>query len=518
MNFSIFSSYHKSRTGKKTRRCTVLLCCFLFLSFLNTGKVYAETREERLAQNQAVPIDTNQIEDWPQGPVVSAEAAILMEAQTGTILYAKNIHKQEYPASCTKILTCLLAAELCSMDEMVVMSEEAIYDTPRNSNHIALDVGEEITMEQALNAILIRSANEVSFAVGEHISGSWQAFADLMNERAAQLGCLNSHFVNPNGLPDENHYTTAYDLATIARSFFANELLSKISRTTKLSIPATDKQPDNIIEYTKNKLLPGQSKAYPYLVGSKTGYTDAARNCLVSCAEKDGLKLICVVLKDENPVYYDDTIQLFDYGFANFRKITVAQAESKYDIGTSAFYSGKDIFGTSKPLLSLNQEDFIVLPVNARFEDTQSSISYDTQSSRQAAVISYTYHGQAVGTASVDFTASENRYTFENSGNADDLSGNEVSQNQTKNAGQEDPSAIDKGNSIVTILKRIGIALCIVLILVLLLLLRNLYYDAPNRRRRKKRRAIGSSVASPEPSPRRRRKEALRRARSRRRR
>lgn len=524
MNFSIFSSYHRSHTGKKTgRRTVLLLCCFLFLSSVNTGKVYAETREDRLVQNQAIPIDTNQIEDWPQGPVVSAEAAILMEAHTGTILYAKNIHKQEYPASCTKILTCLLAAELCSMDEMVVMSKEAIYDTPRNSNHIALDVGEEITMEQALNAILIRSANEVSFAVGEHISGSWQAFADLMNERAVQLGCLNSHFVNPNGLPDENHYTTAYDLATIARSFFANELLSKISRTTKLSIPATDKQPDNIIEYTKNKLLPGQSKAYTYLVGSKTGYTDAARNCLVSCAEKDGMKLICVVLKDENPVYYDDTIQLFDYGFANFREITVAQAESKYDIGTSAFYSGKDIFGTSKPLLSLNQEDFIVLPINAHFEDTQSSISYNTQSSRQAAVISYTYHGQAVGTASVDFTASENHYNFENS-NADDLSGNEVSsgkevsRNQTEIDGQEDSSTTDKGNGLVTILKRIGIALCIVMIPVLLLLLRNLYYDAPNRRRRKKRRAIGSSVASPELSLRKRRKEALRRARSRRRR
>ena len=202
--------------------------------------VHAETQEERIANQQAITIDSNQIENWPQGPVVTAEAAILMEAETGTILYSKNIHQHEYPASCTKILTCLIASELCEMDEMVYMSSDAIYDTPRDSNHIALDVGEAITMEQALSAILIRSANEVSFGVAEHITGTcWEDFAAIMNERAKELGCLNSNFVNPNGLPDENHYTNAYSLFLIIREAMKHPIFQAIVAMPEAVIPAT---------------------------------------------------------------------------------------------------------------------------------------------------------------------------------------------------------------------------------------------------------------------------------------
>lgn len=368
--------------------------------------VSAETIEERVSGQRAIPIDSNDIPGWPQGPVVNADAAILMEAETGTILYSKNIHKQEYPASCTKILTCLIAAEQCSMDEIITMSHAAVYDNPVGSSHIALDVGNEITMEQALNGILIASANEAAFAVGEHISGTtWQDFADIMNERAAELGCLNSHFVNPNGLPDEEHYTTAYDLAMIGRAFFANELLSKISRTTRLHIPPTDKQPKDIIENTRNRLLPGQSMEYEGIVGSKTGYTNAARNCLVSCAERDGLKLICVVFKEESPSQFEDTIALFDYGFDNFMTVNVSQAETDYTMNrTSLFYGSGNVFGSESPMLTLNSSDFIVLPKTASFEDAASTISYDNLSENQAALITYTWNGVEVGTASVDFS------------------------------------------------------------------------------------------------------------------
>lgn len=339
-----------------------------------------------------------------------------MEAETGTILYAKNIHAPQYPASCTKILTCLIAAEQCAMDETVVMSSSAIQDTPRDSNHIALDIGEELTLEQCLYAILIRSANEVSFAVGEHVSGTtWQDFAELMNRRAAELGCQDSHFVNPNGLPDEAHYTSAYDLATIGRAFFANEMLAKISRTPTLDLQPTDKQPDHILEHTSNKLLPGQSQAYEYLVGSKTGYTDAARSCLVSCAEKNGMRLICVVLKDESGYQFDDTVQLFEYGFSNFNKFNVAQYETRYNIdNTDFFYNDNDIFGSSRPLLAISSDDFIILPRSADFKDAVSAISYDTSNNERAALITYTYQGVTVGSASLDFTADEeDTYTFD---------------------------------------------------------------------------------------------------------
>ncbi len=358
------------------------------------------TAEERIAFNQSLAVQSNEVENWPQGPIVSAESAILMEARTGAILYSKNIHEPEYPASTTKILTTLLASERCALDEEVVMTSSAVFGIPAGSNNVAMNPGDVLTVEQCLNAILIRSANEVSYALAEHISGSWDAFADLMNERAKELGCVDSHFVNPNGLPDEEHYTSAYDLAMIGRAFFANEMLCRITTTPMLHIP---KETGDLYDANQMLLLPGKQYAYPYLVGCKTGYTDAARSALVSCAERDGLKLICVVMRDENPQYYQDTVSLFDYGFSNFERVNVSQTETKYNIDTAgSFYSGNDIFGSSKPILSLNTDDFIVLPKTASFGDTVSTISYDTQSEKQAAVITYTYHDMYIGSASVD--------------------------------------------------------------------------------------------------------------------
>ncbi len=397
----------------------ILLAAYLSVSCpLNVQA--AQTWEERVAAQKGRPIESNEVDGWPAGPVVTADSAILMEAGTGTILYAKNIHQAQYPASCTKLLTCLIAAEQCKMDEIVTMSYKAIFDTPLDSSYISLDVGNQITMEQALNAVLICSANNVAFAVAEHIVDSdWEDFSEVMNERAAQLGCVDSHFVNPNGLPDENHYTSAYDLAMIGRAFFDNELLSRISRTTRLHLPPTDTQPKDIIENTKNKLLPNQSMAYEYLVGSKTGYTNAARSCLVSCAQKDGLKLICVVLKDEAPLQYEDTLALFEYGFSNFTHVNISETETKYNINTTdIFHSENDILGSSRPLLRLNPDDYLVLPKTIAFEDTVSRISYDTTEENQVALITYTYHDVPVGTASVDFVSENSEsYVFEDAEN-----------------------------------------------------------------------------------------------------
>ncbi len=369
----------------------------------------ASIKEDNIAHNQALAVQSNAVDNWPTGPVVSAESAILMDADSGAILYAKNIHQKEYPASTTKILTTLIASERCSMDEIVDFSYDAVHDIDPGSNHIAIEPGEQLTMEECLNAILIRSANEVSFAVAEHISGTtWQDFGDIMNERAKELGCVDSHFVNPNGLPNEDHYTSAYDLAMIGKAFFANEALCKMTMTHMLHILPSERQPDDIMEVNKMELIPGGKYAYPYLVGCKTGYTDVARSTLVSCAEKDGMKLICVVMKDENPYHYEDTIALFDYGFSNFQKVNIAQTETKYNIeNAGSFYGGNDIFGNSEPILQLNQDDCLTLPNTITFEDAVSNISYDNTEPGQVAVITYTYHDVVLGTASIDFTASE---------------------------------------------------------------------------------------------------------------
>ncbi len=441
--------------------------------------VQASKAEETLAYNRSLPVESNQIANWPEGPIVGAESAILMEAETGAILYAKNIHQKEYPASTTKILTCLIAAERCSLSEEVTFSYDAVFDTPRDSNHIAIDPGEALTMEQCLNAILIRSANEVSFAVAEHITGEgWEPFGEIMNERAKELGAINSNFVNPNGLPDENHYTTAYDLAMIGRGFFANEMLCKMSTTYRLEIPSTSKQPDDIVEVSSNKLINGGYK-YEYLVGCKTGYTNDARSCLVSCAEKDGMKLICVVMRDEAPYQYEDTIALFNYGFSNFDKINVSQTETKYNIDNAGFfYSDNDIFGSSKPILSLNEDDCIILPKTAAFKDTVSTISYNTESESQAALITYTYNDTYIGSASVDLaTDKDSTYSFD----SDTANGSNNAATESKENTTEAPAFIFI-NIVKLILWVLGIVAIIALIIFVIVFFKNYQFERRNTR------------------------------------
>lgn len=458
--------------------------CAAVLLFSQSFTVTASIKEDNIAAHQAMAVQSNQVENWPTGPVVSAEAAILMEADTGTILYKKNIHQQEYPASITKILTTLIAYESCSLDELVTFSTDAVFDIDRGSNHIAIDVGEKLTMEECLNAILIRSANEVSLAVAEHISGgSWEEFAPIMNEKAKELGALNSNFVNPNGLPNDEHVTTAYDMAMIGKAFFSNEALCKITLTPMLKISASEFQPDDITEVNKMELIPRGKYAYEYLVGCKTGYTNTARSTLVSCAEKDGMKLICVVLNDESPNHYEDTIALFDYGFNNFDKVNVSKTETKYDIdNTGSFYSDNDIFGSSQPILSLNEEACIILPKTVAFEDTVSTISYDTPNENQAALITYSYQDVVLGSVSVDLAVSqEEAYTFDT---VPELAENEAEATE-KDSGT--PSFIFV--NIVKVLVILGvIAVVVIIIIAIRIFLKNYQFSGRSRRSRQRDR------------------------------
>lgn len=511
-NTKIFSNkcFYKMMTGALS-----LFCAGSLVMGQSITAFAIVDKEERIAAHQAIPVESNKIENWPQGPVVSAESAILMDLDTGAILYSKNIHAREYPASTTKILTTLIASEKCSLDETITFSHDAVYGIPRDSNHIAMNEGDTLSMEQCLNAILIRSANEVSYAVAEHISGTWDAFADLMNQRAKELGCVDSHFVNPNGLPDENHYTSAYDLAMIGRAFFSNELLCKITTTSKLVIPKTE---EDLVEWNKMELLPNHKYPYKYLVGCKTGYTDVARYTLVSCAEKDGMKLICVVLNEENPYQYEDTISLFNYGFSNFDKINISQTETKYNIDNAgSFYSDNDIFGSSDPILSLNKDDFIILPKTADFSDTVSTISYDTTAENQAALITYTYHDTYIGSVSVDLaTNSEGTYTFDSV--TDDSPAIEETKAPTKKSDGERKGTSFIFINIVKVLAWIlGIVTVVFLLLFLRAFLKNYQFSKRGTRRswRRERRRRYPRYQSRNDSLQSRRREAIRQAKRR---
>lgn len=362
--------------------------------------------------NKTLPVQSNEIPGWPTGPSIGAKSAILMDAKSGTILYSKNIDEKNYPASTTKILTTLIAIEHSNLDDMITFSSSAVNIDYRSSN-MGMDAGQSITMEQCLYGILVHSANEVANAVAEHVAGSIDEFVNMMNKRAAELGCTNSHFVTTNGLHDENHYTTARDLALIGRAFFANETLCKMSSTATYHIDPTPTQPDVIDCYTHNKITNG-TYPYEYLVGSKTGYTDDARQTLVSCAEKDGMKLICVVMREETPDQFLDTITLFDYGFDNFHMANVAENETKYNISTSSFLEIKtDIYGDSNPILTIDPQANLILPNTVDFQNLESSLTYLDQKGDEIATISYSYEGILLGSASLIMSPqTEHSYDF----------------------------------------------------------------------------------------------------------
>lgn len=392
------------------RRIAVrLLPALLFAYiFVNTSiGVYAapegETDYAALAEERKqLPIQSNQTENWPEGPEIGAQSAILLEANTGVVLYAKNIYEKAYPASTTKLLTCLLAAENSQKNEMVKFTQNAVFSIEPGSSNIGIDAGEAMPMEECLYGILSASANEVANAVAEHVAGSMEAFAGMMNEKASELGCRNSHFVNAHGLHSEEHYTCAYDLAIIAKAFFQNELLSKIGNTSYHHFEPTDTQPDDIIIRNKHRLVSGEIP-YEGIKGGKTGYTSQARQTLVTCAEQNGMKLICVVMKEESPEQFYDTVKLFDYGFTNFAAMKVAENETNYSIQNSNFFNtSSDVFGNSKPILTLNPDSYLIMPKVALFKELDSTISYDTENENEVAVIDYYYHNVYLGTATVD--------------------------------------------------------------------------------------------------------------------
>lgn len=399
------------------------LAAAMFLISIAPLNVFAApaTTEEALAdaeERKLLPVESNRIENWPAGPAIGAQSAILLEANTGVVLYAKNIDEKLYPASTTKLMTCLIAAENSQLDEMVTFSHDAVFNLEPGSSNIGIDEGQSMPMEECLYGILVASANEVANAVAEHIAGSQDAFAEMMNKKAAELGCKNSHFMNAHGLYDEDHYVSAYDLALIAKAFFQNELLAKIGNTAFHHFIATSTQPDDFIWRNKHELVTGNIP-YEGIKGGKTGYTDEARQTLVTCAEQNGMKLICVILKEESPEQFYDTVKLFDYGFTNFTVANVAENETRYSIQNSNFFNtSSDIFGNSSPILSLNQDSYLIMPKNASFSELDSEISYNTTNEQEIAMIQYYYHGAYMGTATLDL-ASTSHISYEFTENND---------------------------------------------------------------------------------------------------
>lgn len=270
---------------------------------------------------------------------INAPVALLMDSATGKIIYEKNAYERMYPASTTKIMTAILALENCDLNDVATVSYNAIFTVPVGYSNANLQLDEELTIEQLLYVLLIPSANDAANVIAEHIAGSVESFAAMMNTKANEIGCKDTHFVNANGVHDENHYSTAYDLALIGQYAMKNEIFRKIVSTTRYTLPITNKydKADRIF-VTTNKLVNSKSSQYyEYATGIKTGYTDTAKNCIVASAKKDSLELIAVILNTTNDATtatnkFSDCKTLFDYGFNNYTNKLLCAKDAVYKV------------------------------------------------------------------------------------------------------------------------------------------------------------------------------------------
>lgn len=349
-------------------------------------------------------VDVKAADYWPDAPETLSPSVILMEESTGTILYEKNMDEAHYPASITKIMTTLLALENGNLSDMVTFSDDAINNT--EGSGIARDYGEQMTLEQCLYGVMLESANECAYAVAEHVGGTVENFVDMMNAKAKELGCTNTHFANPHGLQDENHYTTAHDMALIAQAAYQNETFRIIIGTKMYTIPPTNKHAEETVLRNHHDMLCTYHNAnrkylYPYCVGGKTGYTATANSTLVTYAEKDGMTLICVIMNTQSPNQFIDTVNLFDYAFDNFQVLNVAENDTNYSAETTVDNGNLDNIA---PFVELDKDAVIVLPKTAEFSDTSSSVEYNDSDQEIAGSITYTYAGRNVGKADIKTT------------------------------------------------------------------------------------------------------------------
>ncbi len=293
---------------------TVLLC--FSLSFTCHA-----TEQEEPNETTEHP-DTTEYPDNPsKEPDIVSDAAIVMDATTGQVLYEKNSDVGKYPASITKVITVLIALEHnLNLDQVVTMSENAIWGIERSSTNIGLDVGEQLTIRDLMYATMVNSANECAYALAELVGGDVKNFAKMMNQKAKELGCKHTHFVTPNGLHDDDHYTTAYDMALIMRAAIQNDQFREIAGTVSYTIPPTNLTDESRPLWTGTKMInPANPYYYEYCEGGKNGYTTDANNTLVTFAKKDGLELICVVLDCDGLKYtFSDSKALYNYCYNNY--------------------------------------------------------------------------------------------------------------------------------------------------------------------------------------------------------
>lgn len=414
-----------------------------------------EKREQMLKEIYDMPVQSNEIKGWPKGPGTYGDAAIVMDAGTGAILYAKNIDEHFYPASITKVLTALVALENGKFEDPVVVSEDCVSFLEPGDSSIGLKKGNEITLEQALYATLLASANEAAYAVGENVGKNaghdYAWFLEQMNERCRELGGTNSNFANTNGLPDPDHYTCARDMALIGSEMFKYPEFFKIVQTMQYEIPASDTCQQHIFQQKHKMLNESSREYYKYAVGGKTGYTPDALNTLITMADKDGMQLVCVVLHTQSGHHYGDTRKLFDYGYKNFTKTPVEGNETSQDVGE---------------VLEEEGGGYVLLPKGVEFADLEMELVPDDANDGKA-TLNYTYEGTLVGKARAKLS---DQYINEHKAKIQKLDASDAGKDESKKGMAE---------------KAVLAGLCVIWVILVILFVRTIL---KRKRRRKQHR------------------------------
>ena len=406
---TLFSYYNRKQskqthsTGLKKQiflqagKVALLLILILFVGIFTAPAVSVSASDT----------NSNSQAHWPAGPEVSAPAAIVMEANTGVILYSKDIYTAYYPASITKVMTSLLAFERSNLNEIMTMTVDA--EMKVYGSRVGLVRGESVTMESALYAVLLESANEVTYGVAEHVGGTMKDFVEMMNNRAKSLGCVNTNFVNPHGLHEEGHYVCAYDMALIGREAIAIPEFRKIAGTRTYTIPATNKNVARPMAHHHKMIR--KTLPYEYAIAGKTGGTNEAKNTLITFAEKDGLTLICVVLYvDTVDQMYQDTIKLFDFCFDNYTAHGIQENELGDNAAFASLFSSASAFSVAEhePILRIASDSSIVLPNGIPFTQAQKSVDFAPleeflHGDNTIGTIHYSYGGVPVGSADITY-------------------------------------------------------------------------------------------------------------------
>lgn len=375
---------------------------------------------------------------FPKAPDIVGESAILIEPDTGTVLYQKDPNSKRYPASITKIMTALLTLENCKMNEEVVYSKKNIASLTIEDSNIGCKAGEKMKVKDCLYALMLSSANETATALAEHISGSTEAFSELMNQRAKEIGVTGTHFANANGLHDENHYVTAADMAKIMATAIKYPTFLDVVHSTTYTIPANNKRKEPYQSYQRNLMLFPTSVYYDAdVVGGKTGYTDQAGKCLVSYAKRGNVSLVCVVLKSEGDTVFVDTKKLFDYGFDNFSFVNVSENDTRFN--TNSTYNLSSPFSENTKTITVDPDSSVLVPKGSSISDLDTEVNFKLTDD-SFATITYKYKDRVMGSAKIKYMSLNSTAEKEESTKAENkttataitLAGADNSQNNNK--------------------------------------------------------------------------------------